>query len=73
MSVEILQENPPNTWLKMTLKEGRKRQIRRVFELLNHRVLRLVRIAVGEIELGDLPAGHWRNLTEEEQVFLNKK
>ena len=51
---------------EITIHEGRNRQIRRMCELAGMRVLRLKRIREGALELGDLPMGQWRYLTEEE-------
>ena len=52
--------------LRMVLKEGRKRQIRRMCELVGLEVQSLIRIRVGHLELGDLPQGQWRRLSEAE-------
>ena len=52
--------------LKITLSEGRKRQIREVFKLLGHHVVYLRRLRVGSIELGSLKKGEYRHLTKEE-------
>jgi 23S rRNA pseudouridine2457 synthase len=49
----------PTTWLSLTLFEGRKRQVRRMTAALGHPTLRLVRVAVGEWELGNLRPGEW--------------
>ena len=50
-----------------TLGEGKKREIRRMVAALNAKTLRLKRIAVGNLLLGPLPAGKWRELTPEER------
>jgi 23S rRNA pseudouridine2605 synthase len=55
-----------NSWLRITIHEGRKHQIRRMFEAIGHRVLRLKRIGYAGIDLKDLPAGEARALTEAE-------
>lgn len=54
----------------ITLHEGRNRQIRKMCEKCDLSVMRLRRIAVGEIKLGDLPLGKWRHLTEDELEYL---
>ena len=48
--------------LKFILKEGRKRQIRRMCELVNLKILKLQRVRIGKIKLGQLPLGQWRSL-----------
>ncbi len=53
-------------WLEMTLTEGKNRQIRRMMEALEYQVLKLVRIQIGDLELGELMVGRWRNLTRQE-------
>ena len=58
------------TWLAVTLREGRKRQVRRMLEAVGHPVLRLVRVRVGPLKLGDLQPGRWRFLTAEEVARL---
>ncbi len=55
-----------NTWLEVTLYEGRKNQIRRLFDRLGHGVLKLKRIAIGPIRDRALKPGEWRRLTPEE-------
>ena len=54
----------PTDWLKVVIAEGRKRQVRRMTAAVGHPTLRLIRIAIGPIELGDLQPGHWRDLTK---------
>ncbi len=51
------------SWLKMQLREGRKRQVRRMVGLLGHPALRVIRIGLGPLSLGDLRPGKWRDLT----------
>ncbi len=52
----------PTAWLRLVLTEGRKRQARRMTASVGHPTLRLVRVGIGPLELGDLPPGTWRNL-----------
>jgi len=61
-----------NTWLEVTIYEGKKRQIRRMFEKLRHPVLKLKRIKIDGIEIGNLGLGEWRYLTLEEVKRLKK-
>ncbi len=60
------------SWLKVTLYEGRKRQLRRMVALLGHPALRLIRIGMGPLVLGDLRSGKWRDLTEGEVRALRE-
>jgi len=56
--------------LKVTLREGRNRQIRRMAEMVGLRVTDLKRVRIGPLSLGDLPEGKWRHLTAEERAAL---
>jgi 23S rRNA pseudouridine2605 synthase len=56
--------------LRVVLRQGINRQIRRMFEAVGFRVKRLVRIRIGPVRLGDLPRGHWRALTKRELESL---
>ncbi|AGY59042.1 ribosomal large subunit pseudouridine synthase E [Gloeobacter kilaueensis JS1] len=56
----------PTSWLSLTLTEGRNRQVRRMTAAVGHPTLRLVRVAVGQLFLGDLVPGQWRDLTAQE-------
>jgi len=55
-----------NTWLEIVMREGRKRQIRRVAAALGHPVLSLKRVRIGPIHLGNLKPGDWRELSSRE-------
>jgi len=59
------------TRLRVVLRQGINRQIRRMFEAVGNRVKRLVRIRIGPVRLGDLPRGHWRALTKRELESLD--
>jgi 23S rRNA pseudouridine2457 synthase len=50
----------PDCWLRLTIREGRNRQVRRMTAAVGHPTLRLVRWSIGEWQLGDLPPGAWR-------------
>ena len=56
----------PTAWLQITLREGVNRQVRRMTAAVGHPTLRLIRIAIGPLVLGDLAPGHWRELTRRE-------
>jgi cytidylate kinase len=61
---------PRTSWLKITLREGRKRQLRRMTALLGHPALRVIRIGLGPLVLGNLAPGKWRDLTSAEVQAL---
>jgi 23S rRNA pseudouridine2605 synthase len=65
-----LRTGEKNAWLEIVLDEGRNRQIRRLLTAFDVSVLRLVRVAVGTLSLGDLPKGRWRPLTKQEMDSL---
>lgn len=65
-SVRVIGGGDKNAWLEIVLVEGRNRQIRRMLAVCGHDVLRLMRVAIGPLELGDLPKGAWRVLTDAE-------
>ena len=54
------------TWFELTITEGKNRQVRRMFEALGHQMLKLVRIRIGGLSLGDLPIGKYKVLSREE-------
>lgn len=61
-----------NSWLEITIYEGRKRQVRRMFDRVGHSVIKLKRIKTGTLVLGDLPEGSFRYLTPEEIQSLKE-
>jgi len=65
-SVRILRGGDKNAWLEIVLDEGRNRHIRRLLEAFDVSVLRLVRVAIGPLLLGELAKGQWRMLTRKE-------
>lgn len=68
--VTILRASADTAVLSMTIREGKNREIRRMCALVGLEVLRLRRVRQGAIELGDLPVGKWRRLTQAEIDFL---
>jgi 23S rRNA pseudouridine2605 synthase len=64
--VEVLGARKDTTLLRVTMREGRKRQIRRVAETLGHPVVELTRTRLGPLDLGLLEVGQWRYLTAKE-------
>ncbi|MFA6238932.1 MAG: pseudouridine synthase [Bacteriovorax sp.] len=59
---ELLRTGEKNAWVSVEMHEGRNRQIRKMFATEKIEVLRLIRVQVGDYELGDLPKGKWREL-----------
>ena len=59
-------KNVPTAWLRITLREGRNRQVRRMTAAVGYPTLRLVRVAIGPIQLGGLGPGQWRELDPSE-------
>ena len=64
--VKRLRDGGKHTFLEMTITEGRNRQVRRMVDAVGSKVLKLVRVAIGPIRIGDLEIGKWRPLTEAE-------
>jgi len=68
----VLRSGEKNCWLEITLDEGKNRQIRRMLAGLGVEVLRLVRVAIGPLQLGKLPKGTYRALTAEEKHSFDR-
>jgi 23S rRNA pseudouridine2457 synthase len=60
----------PTTWLRIELREGKKHQIRRMTAAVGLPTLRILRIAIGPVTLGEMQPGEWRELTHEEVVSI---
>ncbi len=69
-SVAILRRSERTAWLEVVLDEGRNRHIRRLLQVLGFEVLRLVRVAIGPVQLGELAKGQWRLLEADELEAL---
>lgn len=69
-TVELIRQYKEKSHIKVILKEGRNRQIRRMFDFIGHSVISLQRVRIANISLGDLQSGKWRHLTEEEVNYL---
>lgn len=67
-----LRSGQKNCWLEIALDEGKNRQIRRMMDAAGIEVLRLVRVAIGPLELGQLAKGAYRPLTAEEKQHLDR-
>ena len=71
--VELLRAGEKNAWLEVVLDEGRNRHIRRLLAALDYEVLRLVRVAIGPLPLGELAKGQWRHLSAAEVAALRTR
>lgn len=70
VTVSVGESDESGTVLKMTLLEGRNRQIRKMCEAAGLTVKRLSRISIGNLKLNNLPVGKWRHLTQDEVQYL---
>jgi 23S rRNA pseudouridine2605 synthase len=68
----LLRQGERNSWLEIILDEGKNRHIRRMLETLGIEVLRLIRVAIGPLALGDLAKGAVRPLTHDEKLTLDR-
>jgi 23S rRNA pseudouridine2605 synthase len=68
----VIRTGEKNSWIEIVLDEGKNRQIRRMLEALQIEVLRLVRVSIGPLQLGDLPKGVARPLRTDEKLTLDK-
>jgi len=68
----LLRQGERNSWLEIVLDEGKNRHIRRMLEVLDIEVLRLIRVAIGPTALGELAKGGVRALTGEEKLGLDR-
>jgi len=64
--VELMDAVDGHTYIKITIHEGKNRQVRKMFDVLGYTVVGLQRISIGQVELGNLPLGRWRHLTSHE-------
>jgi 23S rRNA pseudouridine2605 synthase len=65
-TVRVLESSERKTWLSITLSEGKNRQVRRMCDAVGLPVEKLIRVALGPLELGKLPPGAWRHLEPQE-------
>jgi len=68
----LLRSGGKNSWLEIILHEGKNRQIRRMLQALDVDVLRLLRVAIGPLQLGNLQKGTFRRLTGDEKLALDR-
>ncbi len=72
VKVDVTSRDPEHTTLKMTLYEGRNRQIRKMCEIAGLTIRRLCRVAIGDLKMGELKVGTWRYLSEDEVEYLKQ-
>lgn len=65
-NLKVEKINEKSCWIKLTLREGKNRIIRRGFETIGYRIAHLIREAIGDLKLGSLKEGEWRHLTKKE-------
>jgi 23S rRNA pseudouridine2605 synthase len=68
--IKILCRKDKSSVAEITIHEGRNRQVRKMCDKIGHPVIKLMRIAMGELKIGTLQPGNWRYLTEEEIEYL---
>ena len=68
--IEIIEQSDDESILRVTLREGRKRQIRRIAAAFGHPVRQLLRTRIGPLKLGDLQPAEWRHLSQKEIRML---
>lgn len=68
--IKLIKKYKNNCSVRITIREGKNRQIRRMMDALGHPVIKLERISIGKIYLEDLQKGKWRYLTKEEKKYL---
>lgn len=71
--VDIVYQDSKGCWIKVVMKEGKKRQIRETAARIGLFVKRIIRKRIGTLELGDLPKGRWRHLSQKEINALKKE
>ena len=71
--VKIIKSLKANSWVDLTIYEGRKRQVRRMFDKIRHPVIKLIRTRINGLSLGNLEPGAFRYLTPEEVEKLKRE
>lgn len=71
--VKRVRKTDNNSWIEMTIFEGRKRQIRKMIERVGHSVIRLMRIRINGLEMGNIMPGHFRHISPDEMKRLSKE
>lgn len=71
--VNVIRQFPDGVDISISIREGKNRQVRRMFEAVGHKVTKLTRIQIGNIQLGHLPKGKWRHLSPNELQQIVKE
>ena len=69
--VKVIKQKPRSATVEISIREGKNRQVRKMFAAVGNRVQKLERIAIGDIKLGRLKEGHYRKLRKEEIDYLS--
>jgi 23S rRNA pseudouridine2605 synthase len=72
-TARVIRTGAKNSWIEIVLDEGKNRQIRRMLEACSVEVLRLIRVAIGPLQLGSLGKGEARQLTAQEKAALDRE
>ncbi len=72
LRASLLRTGEKNSWLEIVLDEGKNRQIRRMLAEMGVEILRLVRVAIGPLQLGTLAKGKWRYLAAQEKAVIDR-
>jgi len=65
-----IRKNVPDSWIALELIEGKNHQVRRMTAAVGHPTLRLVRVRIGGLQLGELTAGEWRDVAARERAAI---
>jgi 23S rRNA pseudouridine2605 synthase len=71
--VKKLKKSAANSWVEITVREGRYRQVRRMLEEVGYPVIKLIRVTYGSLALGNVPLGKYRHLTSDEVKLLKNE
>ncbi len=70
--IEILRQSESTSEVQIRISEGKKRQVRRMFDAVGHRVLKLERTAIGDLKMAHLRVGNYRKMTANEIAYLKR-
>jgi len=68
----LLKKTQKNSFVQISIHEGKNRQVRKMFEKVGHRVIKLKRLSFGNINLDGLREGQWKYLTDDEIEYLKR-